>query len=120
MEARGEGGTHGRSLLTTSPHNQSSACAPPLLTRSPPLPVQLCHVVLQPYDSVHGCFNPARDIVAAPYSSLGIREAADVYAKLRASQGRDPDRTHLFFFAGGVRPDRHVYSGEREAAASAV
>lgn len=35
---------------------------------------------VHPADPVHGCFNPARDIVAAPYSSLGAGdEAKQIY-----------------------------------------
>eukprot|EP00955_Chlamydomonas_euryale_P045560 353182-Chlamydomonas_euryale.AAC.52 len=62
-------------------------------------------------DPVHGCFNPARDIVAAPYNDLGQADAQNTYAEIVASKGAAPNREKLFFFAGGVRPENTHYSG---------
>ncbi|KAG1660173.1 hypothetical protein FOA52_005273 [Chlamydomonas sp. UWO 241] len=76
-----------------------------------------------PKDPIHGCYNPARDIVTAPYNDIGFEDAVDVYAQIVRDKGEAPHRTKLFFFAGGVRASaghKHYSGGVRQAIAESL
>ncbi|KAG2489763.1 hypothetical protein HYH03_011714 [Edaphochlamys debaryana] len=60
-----------------------------------------------------GCLHPGKDIVAAPsndHTEFADR-SGEIYAKLKSNNGQAPNRTALFFFAGGVRFNEPAYSG---------
>lgn len=63
-------------------------------------------------NSKWACFHPLRDVVAAPYLHLASKLALETYLpKFRPKEMIMPNRTRLFFFAGGVRPEDKEYSG---------
>jgi hypothetical protein len=55
-----------------------------------------------------GCFNPLRDILAAPYFPNQATVANHTYSKFNASH---IPTQRLAFFAGDIRPDQLDYSG---------
>ncbi len=86
-----------------------------------------------PPDKIDGCHSPARDVVTAPYNDVGFRDARAVYTEVGGislfyltrrlhfnpalpcavqilkNNGESPQRTNLFFFAGGVRENSPYY-----------
>lgn len=65
----------------------------------------------RPPDQLHSCFNPYKDVMAAPYNEVGFAEAKGIFSRIIETKGADPSRHLLFFFAGGVREHDRFYSG---------
>jgi len=63
-------------------------------------------------NSKWGCFHPLRDVVAAGNLDINGRIAKETYVdRPQNPQMPLPNRTTLFFFAGGNRPNEPDYSG---------
>ena len=59
-----------------------------------------------------GCFHPLRDVVMPPYLHRADHIAIETHVeRLEPLASPLPNRTQLFFFAGGFRPDDLEYSG---------
>lgn len=59
-----------------------------------------------------GCYHPLRDVVTPPLLPYGGMYAWDTYVeRLKSRNNPLPNRTELFFFAGGFRPDDPEYAG---------
>ncbi len=59
-----------------------------------------------------GCYHPLRDVVMPPFLPNGSLFAQETYVDRRNSINNPlPERTQLFFFAGGFRPYEPDYSG---------
>ncbi|KAG2491281.1 hypothetical protein HYH03_010287 [Edaphochlamys debaryana] len=80
--------------------------------------IKVVHFGLQhkdhPWEDLHnkdyGCLQLKRDVVVPPSDEVFVDQARDIYRDLVANGGRDPSRTKLLVFAGGVG-DGTVYSG---------
>ncbi|KAG2486339.1 hypothetical protein HYH03_015043 [Edaphochlamys debaryana] len=62
----------------------------------------------------YGCLQLKRDVVAPPHSDMFLDQAAGIYRDLEANQGRDPARTKLLVFAGGVGDGTEYSGGTRQ------
>jgi hypothetical protein len=69
-------------------------------------------ILINPANKKWGCFHPLRDVVAAPFLNLASKIALETHLPdFRPKEMVMPNRTRLFFFAGGVRPEDEQYSG---------
>ena len=63
-------------------------------------------------NDIWGCFHPLRDVVAPPFLPRGGEFAWSTYVeRINSPTEPLPNRTELFFFAGGFRPDDLEYAG---------